>query len=220
MLDFPERLQAHLSCRVPGLLAWEPLGHPINHSLPLLHSSSRMAQPPSIQLPSACTFCALVSGCSLEVKGPLLPSPFSLTSLLPHRPLLLAQFIGLWGGTSLGSGSRWEREGQAKSHSGSHTDLSSVLHRPLIPPPPHYFSFHTNSPLPCQRHSSGEKSLPTCWNSQTAADLRSSAHRGTICTLSPSYTSPEDEATHGKLATLHELQCPQRLLVRCSMVAS
>lgn len=130
--SFLECVQVHLSCRVLGLLAWEPLWVP-DQPLPFHCCISPSWDGPASlhpSIPSACTFCALVSGCSLEVKGPLLPSLAS--PLLPHRPLFLAQFIGRWGGNSLGSGSRWEREGKAKNHSGSHIDLYSVLYLPLI----------------------------------------------------------------------------------------
>lgn len=111
---------------VPGLLSLEPLwAHDQPPPLPRLYFplSGRLSITPSSSLQPASS----VSGYSLEVKGPLLPSPLA-SPFLPHRPLFLAQFISLWAGNSLGSGSGWEREGPAKSHSGSLKDL----HAPSI----------------------------------------------------------------------------------------
>lgn len=99
---------------VPGLLPWEPLWAP-DQPLPFHCVFSPSPDGPAASYPLGLhlSFCVLVSGCSLEIKGPLLPFPLA-SPLLPHRPLFLAQFIGLWGGNSLGSGSGWEREGQAR----------------------------------------------------------------------------------------------------------
>lgn len=123
---FPECLQVHLPHRSswPSLFG-TPLGtwSTTSPSTVVLPLSGRLSITPSSSLQPASS----VSGYSLEVKGPLLPSPLA-SPFLPHRPLFLAQFISLWAGNSLGSGSGWEREGPAKSHSGSLKDL----HAPSI----------------------------------------------------------------------------------------
>lgn len=115
------KLISHIG--VPGLLSLEPLCW----IFPFLGQLSIPASSHPLSLHLLCLSLWLLTG----NQGS--SSPFSLASLLLlHRPLFLAQFIGLWGGNSLGSGSSRERESQAKSHSGSHVDLYSVLHLTFI----------------------------------------------------------------------------------------
>lgn len=176
-------------------------------------SPLRTAQHISIQLPSACTFC--VSGCSLEVKGPLLPSPLA-SPFLPHRHFwhnsLASGQETVWAQVQAGKGKAQPKATVAAS--------KTCMHLPFILRPPQNFNLYTNSTLLCQRYSIGEKSLPIGWDPQRDADLRSCVHgeQASSChqATSPQKIRPPKE----KLTTFHELQYPQGFLVHCSRVAS